>query len=199
MRSRSWCVFMGVGLVLLFCFGAEAKDESGVKTILVDCDKGDSINKALGEKADELIIKIKGMCQEHVVIERDNVTLLGSDPAVDGIKGPIGDPEAIALVELRQTADVRLENLMITGSEGIGIGAWETSSWLPIQLPLRGLLSSGSFLVAVLPMYNTQEASTPSNGRWDRCLTTTSLEHWKVSTIPGVLFRPGWDTTPGVH
>ncbi len=80
MRSRRLCVFMCVGLVWLVCLSVEAKNESGVKTILVDCDKGDSINEALEEKANALTIEFSGTCYESVVIRRDNVTIRGVSP-----------------------------------------------------------------------------------------------------------------------
>ena len=114
MRSRRVCVFMCVGLVWLFCLSAEAKDESGNKTIVVNCDKGDSINEALEERADKLIIKIRGTCQEDVVIERDDVTLrgVGPDATVVAEYGP-----AIWVVAVSR---ITLENLTVSGGYGPG-------------------------------------------------------------------------------
>ena len=57
MRANRWLVLGCAVLVPLACFATDAKDESGAKTILVDCEKGDSINEALDDKADDLIIE----------------------------------------------------------------------------------------------------------------------------------------------
>lgn len=119
MRNRRVCVFMCVGLVWVFGIAAEAnEDESKVKTILVDCDKGDSINKALEEKADELIIEIRGMCRENVTISRDWVTFRGHDPEVDGIESQTDDTFAGGLtpaVVAWSANGVVLENLTLRG------------------------------------------------------------------------------------
>ena len=88
------------------------------KTIQVDCSKGQSINQALRDKAEELIIQISGMCQERVVVTRDNVTLIGSDPVTDGVTGPALDDPWVqrALVRVNDGRNVRLEKLTITAS-----------------------------------------------------------------------------------
>jgi hypothetical protein len=113
-----------VGLVLLTCFAAEAKDESGSKTVVVKCDKGDSINEALEEKADILIIEVQGWCTEDVVIERDFVTLRGSNPLVDGIEAARPEPHLSAAVYIRGAREVVLESL------GISSGGGESALWV---------------------------------------------------------------------
>lgn len=89
MRTKWGFVAVCAGLVLFACLPATAGDhdddrKSALKTVKVNCEKGDSITKALEEKADELIIEFEGTCYENVVIERDNVTIRGvsSDPTI---------------------------------------------------------------------------------------------------------------------
>jgi len=96
-------------------------------TVEVDCTdpdptKHDSINDALTNPAEELIIEITGMCHEHVVIHRSYVTLIGTDPAVDGIKGPVEGEPYEGLVEVGSGATaVELKNLTVAGSGKRGV------------------------------------------------------------------------------
>lgn len=87
------------------------------KTIVVDCASGDEIASALTKSADELIVEISGICDEEIVIERDNVTLRGTDPAVDGIRG-VGVGH---VVTIRRAVDTAIENLAILDGSRDGI------------------------------------------------------------------------------
>jgi hypothetical protein len=117
MRINRGFVLVFVGLVLLTCFAAEAKDESGSKTVVVKCDKGDSINEALKEKADILIIEVQGWCTEDVVIERDFVTLRGTDPFIDGIEAAELETSLGVSVSIRGAQQVLLDGLGINGGD----------------------------------------------------------------------------------
>ena len=78
--------------------------------------------RALRKSAVNLTIEISGMCEERVVIERDNVTLIGSDPLADGITISATDPWVHrTLVKVVDPRGVRFENLTITGSESRGL------------------------------------------------------------------------------
>ncbi|MCI0556475.1 MAG: right-handed parallel beta-helix repeat-containing protein, partial [Anaerolineae bacterium] len=101
--------------------------ESTAKTIDVDCAKGQSINSALKDKALDLVVQIHGICNEDVVIARDQVTLLGTDPTVDGIDGNAPDnPAPNAVLRITNARNIRIENLMITGGASSGIGVKNT-------------------------------------------------------------------------
>lgn len=102
--------------------GLVATTAASVKTVKVDCNKNQTIQKALETKADELIIEIEGLCVEDVEIHRARVTLLGQDPAVDGIRATAGsdDPRQSAL-HIRNARRVRLENLRFEGSSWNGV------------------------------------------------------------------------------
>src|SRR5688500_10835904 len=52
--------------------------------VVVDCSSG-TIGQALGAKADKtkpLVLRVQGNCSEHVIIERDDVTLQGDGAGV---------------------------------------------------------------------------------------------------------------------
>ena len=126
MRGVQRFAIVGVALFLLMGLVAEAANTPGIKTIRVDCNRGDSINQALADRADELIIEISGTCQEDVVIARDDVTLLGlgSDPTVVAL--------ANNAIWIDRASRVTLENLTVTGSinpdiTGAGIFVFQSS------------------------------------------------------------------------
>ena len=48
-------------------------------TVLVDCDRGKTLERALRRKADHLTIELSGTCTEDITIARDGVTLRGAD------------------------------------------------------------------------------------------------------------------------
>ncbi len=81
------------------------------KVVAVDCGKGDSIQKALEDKAPDLVVEIRGICQEEVVIRRDNVTLRGADPANDGVRALDPDRPWGAAVLVREARNIGVENL----------------------------------------------------------------------------------------
>jgi len=123
-------------LVLLTCFAAEAQDGSGVKTILVDCDKGQTIGKALEKKADELIIEISGTCQEEVVIGRNNVTLRGVMPGATVVA------VSSTAIFLDRVSRVSIEDLTVQGGiEGPGeIGGAGVIVYLSTAVSVSGLV-----------------------------------------------------------
>lgn len=80
--------------------GAGAAFAGSTKTVTVDCSKGQSINAALDDKSEELVVEVEGFCHEKVVIRRSGVTLRGSDPALDGIVGPAAGPAGEPLISV---------------------------------------------------------------------------------------------------
>lgn len=109
--NRKTLVVAAQALLLLFTLPVQAKP---TKTIAVDCSKGESINKALKDSADELIVEISGLCDEVVNIRRSYVTLRGADPHLDGVVTYKRIPAVIAVVVLT-AANVTFENLRLTG------------------------------------------------------------------------------------
>ena len=95
MKARHPFVFTIAALALVaFESGARAEP---TKTVAVDCSAGETIAKALtlGDERRPLLIQISGTCSEHLLIDRNDVTLAagipsatvsGPDPAIDVIK-----------------------------------------------------------------------------------------------------------------
>lgn len=85
-----------------------------------------------------MIIEISGKCQEPIVIQRDKVTLRGSDPLLDGIKALAIDPFYPALVTIDGGQNVKQSvnlgtnlirddsTLILDGTEFIGQTTIET-------------------------------------------------------------------------
>jgi hypothetical protein len=122
MGSRSLVVSVAsVGLCLALSGSAGA---AAGKTVVVDCAKGQSVNEALANKAEPLVVEIRGTCVEDVAVRRDGVTLRGRSAASDGIRAADpADPAGLAL--LIDDADrVVVENLTISGG-GRGVSLQE--------------------------------------------------------------------------
>lgn len=103
-------------------------------TVVVNCAKGDSINAALTNPAVELTIQIKGVCTENVLILRDNVTLVGTSPATDGIRD---DPSNTVFskrlgVVFVAGISVRLEKLSIANGSLYGVWA-SNDGWVRVS------------------------------------------------------------------
>ena len=92
----------GLGM-FIFCFGTVS-----AKTAKVDCFKGKSINAVLKahKNVDELIIEIDGICDEDVLVQRDNVTLLGIN--LDGSGDPTDGIRAVSTDVVPPTFGVAL-------------------------------------------------------------------------------------------
>ncbi len=115
----------GLGM-FIYCFGMVS-----AKTVKVDCFKGKSINAVLNahKNVEELIIEIDGICNEDIIVQRDNVTLIGIN--LDGSGYPTDGIEAASMddappffgttVTIRASLNVTLENLRITGGDRNGI------------------------------------------------------------------------------
>ncbi|HYN22537.1 MAG TPA: hypothetical protein VE078_16375, partial [Thermoanaerobaculia bacterium] len=87
---------------------------------VVDCGKGDSLQKAIENSLDGDVLEVRGLCNENVRIERRRLILQGIDPAVDGIRGVVTDPPAAAALEVWYSGFVRIENLSIRHTAAIG-------------------------------------------------------------------------------
>jgi len=98
------------GLTMLLANGAASSQEI---TYSVDCSKGQTISHAInrGDARASLVVQIKGTCNESVLIDRNNVALLGDPDAGARIEAPEGSPYAVAIEGDRVT----LENLTIVG------------------------------------------------------------------------------------
>lgn len=95
---------------------AAAAKEAGSKTISVDCAKAQSINAALEDGAEVLVVEFTGECHEGVVIPRGSVTLRGTsgDAAIVGPGFGAPSPGLVG-VEIAAHSAVALEGFEVTG------------------------------------------------------------------------------------
>jgi len=82
-------------------------------TVTVDCNRGQTIAHALkqGDSRKPLVVIVRGTCNEHVSISRDDVTLRGQPGTGATVSGP--DPGIDTIVILKDT--VNIEDLTVTG------------------------------------------------------------------------------------
>lgn len=91
---------------------------AAMRSVVVDCRGSKTIAQALEEPAEELIVEVRGVCQENVVVDRDRVTLRGRNPQGDGIRSASpGSREPTLLI--RGARGVTIENL------GISDAGWD--------------------------------------------------------------------------
>src|SRR5438552_5922972 len=87
---------LAIAALALVAFQSGARAEP-TKTVAVDCSAGETIAKALtlGDERKPLLVQISGTCSEHLLIDRNDVTLAagapgasvsGPDPAIDVIR-----------------------------------------------------------------------------------------------------------------
>ncbi len=110
-------------------------------TIRVDCDNGGTVARALSFPAHRVVVRVNGVCEENVLINRNGVTLkgVGQDAALVGVPG--ADAPALALdgvsridvidlairgggsfgVTIRRNSEAYFERVAISDSPGIGL------------------------------------------------------------------------------
>jgi hypothetical protein len=81
------CVAMLAGVLTIYPVTAHGDDRHDSREFTVRCDKGKSIGDALDAHKDGVTLKIVGVCDEHVVINRNDVSLVAGAPGA-GINGP---------------------------------------------------------------------------------------------------------------
>ena len=92
------------------------------KTVIVDCTKGDSLQKAIDSAQDDTVIEVRGLCNENVQIHRKRLTLHGLDPATDGVRGTAPVAPAVAAVHVWYSVGVHVENLSFSDTSPGGVG-----------------------------------------------------------------------------
>ena len=113
--------------------GAGGAWATTTKTIQIDCTKGDSINEALADKSDGLVLEISGTCVEDVVVRRRNVTLRGTSPAADGIQAATPSNPTGAAVLLDDADGIVIENLTLSGGGRDGLTLQESGPTITVR------------------------------------------------------------------
>jgi len=102
---------LAIAALTLFAFNSGARAEP-TKTVAVDCSAGETIAKALtlGDERKPLLVQISGTCSEHLLFDRNDVTLAAGIPGAT-VSGP--DP-AIDVIKVTASR-VAIEGLTVTG------------------------------------------------------------------------------------
>jgi len=117
MRIRN-CTATLVGLLLVVSTaGAQAAEPT--KVVAVECAAGQTIAKALtgGDERKPLRVVLRGVCNEHVIVDRSDVTLVADMPG-SGVHGPDPAADVIRVTGTR----VAIEGLTVTGGRN-GVAA----------------------------------------------------------------------------
>jgi Right handed beta helix region len=87
-------------------------------TRVIDCTRGDTIQRHIDKRNPdrELVLVIRGACTENVVVDRDDVTLIGEGGTVNGNINLVGARRAI------------IRALTVTNPVGAGISATDNAS-----------------------------------------------------------------------
>ena len=138
--------------------GTVRGDDSDRHEVTVRCDKKRSIADALAHHRGPLTIRIVGTCDEHVTIDRNDVTLLGEPGA--GIHGPTTTVDTVMVTGDRFV----LDGLDVTG----GRNAVVVASGGRAMLRNCTTRASGGGAVGGIGMFFTQGG----NGTVDGCEST---------------------------
>lgn len=114
-------VIMSGGLLLVAAATGTPVAADPVKTVQVDCSKGERIARALeeGDERKPMLVAVRGICNENVLIERDDVTLQG-DPGA-AVVGTAPDASTIVVDGARRVA---ILNLTVSGGGRHGVSAF---------------------------------------------------------------------------
>jgi len=127
----SFALVLAVAIAIPFAAGA--------KTINVDCPKK-SINTALQDDAEDLVIEFTGTCEEAVLIRRDGVTLRGLDASALIAGAPSVPPASRrAGVTVIGASNVLLTSFTVEDSDSRGIDARGAS-----RLTIDGVTATGN-------------------------------------------------------
>jgi hypothetical protein len=140
---------IGITIVAVALAGGEALAAPPAPTVRVDCDRGGSINAALGRLPDSetLTVEISGVCRENVVVTRDRVVLRGGDPSRDGIQAVGNAVWTDFPLWLRGAEWVSVENLQISGGfHGMVVTNAKMRSARLVNSRIQGNVSQGLML-----------------------------------------------------
>lgn len=137
----------------------DGAEKGFVRTVSVDCDRGQTIERALRRLGPTLIIEFTGTCTEDVIIDRDNVTLRGAaDGAtvVGGVRVDASKRVVISDFEVRDNvnlesgieavagASVLIQDMVVDNSVNRGIRVRDSVA------EIRDVAVSGSVTAGIL-------------------------------------------------
>ncbi len=149
-------VVMVLSLALVLPTDARGDGGRGNHEVIVQCDKGRTIGDVLARHRGALTIKVVGTCDEHVTVDRNDVSLVAGGPGA-GIHGPDPNTDTVLV-----TADrFLLDGLTVTGGRNAVVVSGGSRATI-VNCAVRG---SGSGPVGGIGIVFFQGA----NGSVDHC------------------------------
>jgi hypothetical protein len=101
-----------LGLTLALVLPADVRADAGLQQheVTVRCDKRETIGHVLAHRAGRLTIAVVGICDEHVIVDRDDISLVAGAPGA-GINGPDTTRDTVLVTGHR----FLLDGLTVTG------------------------------------------------------------------------------------
>ena len=149
-------------LVMLFAMAPTpptTASADGRKFVTVQCDRGETIGDVLTKHEGPLTVQVVGVCQEHVAVDRDDVSLIAGGVGA-GIHGPDASANTVIVTGHRFV----LDGLSVTG----GRNAIVVSGGSRAQLQNCGVTAAGAGIVSGIGILFFQGAS----GTVDACEAT---------------------------
>ena len=75
----------------------------------------------------KVIYVVQGSITFGLPEHQEDVTLRGTNPELDGIRGVVVDSSPVPALGIWYTDNVRIENLSISDSPWVGLGVWYSS------------------------------------------------------------------------
>jgi hypothetical protein len=99
--------------IALIAVGSVTTASAQTLTVTVDCSRGQTIAGALrqGDARKPLVVVVRGTCNEHVSVTRDDVTLRGQSGTEPTVNGPDSSRDTIVISK----DTVNIEDLAVTG------------------------------------------------------------------------------------
>jgi parallel beta helix pectate lyase-like protein len=150
---------LGLLLALSLAVPITVRADDDRHDVTVRCDKGRTIGDALAHHRGAITIRIVGVCDEHVTVNRDDVSLVAGGPGA-GIHGPRTDTDTVAVTGNR----FFLDGLHVTG----GRNAVVVTSGGRAMIRNCAVTSSGTGIIGGIGILFAQGAS----GLVDSCDST---------------------------
>ena len=179
---------------------ARGDDGRGTHEVIVRCDKARTIGDALARHSGALTIKVVGICDEHVAVDRNDVSLIAGGPNA-GIHGPDPATDTVLVTGDRFV----LDGLTVTG----GRNAVVVSGSSRVALRNCGVRGSGSGVVGGIGIVFFQGASgtvdhcdasgNPADGMMlDSSIATITNSTFSANARAGILVFNGSNARIGI-
>jgi hypothetical protein len=190
MMSKSGYAILILGLTLAATHTATAKqDADKPKPATVDCNAGQSINKALSHAKPGDTILVAGTCHERVVITKPVTLDGGASATIDGtgvaqpVQSQTASPEFDGLVVINGITNVHLIGLTIQNSATNGIVAAHGAA-----VVMRNITTQNNALTGIVVIDNSTAEATD-------CVTRSNRLGFDVVTNSSLILKGAFTST----